>query len=559
MTRSMNTMPTHRRGRTHYTPGASDNRGISGICSVLFLFALLLVPPILLMTTETARHGRYVALSYAMDSDIVELNSRHEKIDGDAIANRLAHGTSSDIDTIATDGQVGISIPGALTLRRNTQYCQWSEHQSKQCQRCTRQVTASDGSSKSESYDCNCVTRYDYTKTWRNHRINSLLFDQPAAHHNPMRDPLPSMTFVGDAIVNVGQGHDHDEYNADDRNSNHHHHHSRSRSSTTTSRQRIRLHPDMMTNGIRNQPHRTVEFVPQGRAPPPSLLDRFASRFFGLTRNTRYEPMHLLRDTPHASAATQHNFVYVGQGGYFFSPYESPSTTTTLFKYFMQYMEGSLFDWQLGDLMPSCTAGDIRFVYTVQDPSSISFLGEIVTTGNAGDELLLEMYPKTLVINGNRQDIGFVHAGRHSAEHMISAEDTASRNSALVFRALMLLWSIPASRLLGVGLGREIGESTLSTQIMGTLGLFATLLSGMWFVVWGNDAVGSRDTLLLFVAGGYFTIFALLSSVKRRGRGRLWNAVWCRIGRWANVPPEWRVEDSYIPAPVDDRPASKQM
>eukprot|EP00956_Cyclotella_meneghiniana_P004627 scaffold5710_cov47-Cyclotella_meneghiniana.AAC.1 len=332
-----------------------------------------------------------------------------------------------------------------------------------------------------------------------------------------MRDPLPSMTFVGDAIVNVGQGHDHDEYNADDRNSNHHHHHSRSRSSTTTSRQRIRLHPDMMTNGIRNQPHRTVEFVPQGRAPPPSFLDRFASRFFGLTRNTRYEPMHLLRDTPHASAATQHNFVYVGQGGYFFSPYESPSTTTTLFKYFMQYMEGSLFDWQLGDLMPSCTAGDIRFVYTVQDPSSISFLGEATTMGKDG---VLEMYPKTLVINGNhRQDIGFVHAGRHSAEHMIAAEDTASRNSALVFRALMLLWSIPASRLLGVGLGREIGESTLSTQIMGTLGLFATLLSGMWFVVWGNDAVGSRDTLLLFVAGGYFTIFALLSSVKRRGRG----------------------------------------
>ena len=187
-------------------------------------------------------------------------------------------------------------------------------------------------------------------------------------------------------------------------------------------------------------------------------------------------------------------------------------------------------------------------------------MGETTTTGNAGDELLLEMYPKTLVINGNhRQDIGFVHAGRHSAEHMISAEDTASRNSALIFRALMLLWSIPALRLLGVGLGREIGESTLSTQIMGALGLFATLLSGMWFVVWGNDdAVGSRDTLLLFVAGGYFTILALRSSVKR-GRSRWWNAVWCRIGRWANVPPEWRVEDSYIPAPVNDRPASKQM
>eukprot|EP00956_Cyclotella_meneghiniana_P010960 scaffold15315_cov36-Cyclotella_meneghiniana.AAC.6 len=94
---------------------------------------------------------------------------------------------------------------------------------------------------------------------------------------------------------------------------------------------------------------------------------------------------------------------------------------------------------------------------------------------------------------------------------------------------------------------------------MGALGLFATLLSGMWFIVWANDAVGSRDTLLLFVAGGYFTILALRSSVKKRSRGRWWNAVWCRIGSWANVPPEWRVEDSYIPAPVNDRPASKRM
>lgn len=370
---------------------------------------------------------------------------------------------------------------------------------------------------------------------------------------------MPSRTFAGDAVVTVGRsnGHDGNDNDSDgnDGTSNHRHH------NTNT---RVRLHPDMLIDGVRNQPHRTVEFVPQGRAPPPSFFDRFASRFFGMKRNTRYEPMKLLRDTPHAPAATHHNFVYVGQGGYFFSPYESPSTTQTLFKYFMQYMEGSLFDWQWGDLMPSCTAGDVRFRYTVQDPSSISFLGEISdmtpsrNTKDGTAQFELEMSPKSLMIDGNRQDIGFVHAGRHSAETMIVIEDNASRNTALLFRVLMLLWSIPASRLAGVGLGREIGESTLTAQITAALGLFATLLSGTWLAVWGSDDVGSRDTLLLFVAGGYFTILALRWSVKR-GRGRRWNAVWCRIGRWANVPPEWRVEDSYIPAPVDDRPGSKRL
>lgn len=262
--------------------------------------------------------------------------------------------------------------------------------------------------------------------------------------------------------------------------------------------------------------------------------------------------MRLLRDTPDAPAATRDNFVYVGQGGYFFSPYENPSTTQRLFNYFVQYMEGSLFDWQLGDLMPSCTAGDIRFSYTVQDPATVSFLGEVADARSS----TLEMTPRSLLVNGNRENIGFVHAGHHSAENMIIAEDSASRNTALIFRALLLIWSIPAARLVGVGLGREIGESSLSTQIFATVGMFATLLSGTWLVIWGNG-VGSRDTLILFTMGGYFTVLALRSSV-RRGRGRWWIGLWCRIGQWANVPPEWRVEDSYIPAPADE-PSSKRL
>ena len=521
MTRQMNTMPTIRRGRTHFNHGPADKRGVLGVLSILIIIALLVAPPILLLHTESARHSRYMALSSAIDSDIVELN-RNGDLNG--ISGALAHGTSSSIDTISTDPFVGISIPGAMTLKRNTQYCQWSEVSSRHCQKCTRSVRASDGSSKTETYDCNCVTHYDYVKAWRDYRINSLLFDQPGAHHNPQRDPLPSTTFLGDATLTLNV---HGEQ-------------------THSEGLQVHLHPSLLQNGVRFQPSRNVDFVPNGRAPPISFFGRIYTYFFG-PDTTRYEPLNLLRDTTNAMAATQHNFVYVGQGGYFFSPYKNPSTTQMLFNYFVQYMEGSLFDWQLGDLMPSCTAGDIRFSYSVQDPESVSFLGEVHGR---------EITPREVIVGNNRESIGFVHAGHRSAEDMIVAEDSASRNTALMFRALLLLWSVPAGRLMGVALGREVGDSSTSTQFTATVGLFATLLSTTWILIWGTD-VGSRDTVLLFVMGSYFGFLAMRSSV-RRGRGRWWNGVWCRIGMWAYVPPEWRVEDSYVPEPVDG-PDSKRL
>merc|ERR1719253_891608 len=105
------------------------------------------------------------------------------------------------------------------------------------------------------------------------------------------------------------------------------------------------------------------------------MFSRFFS-YFGSTRPTRYEPLQLLKDTPNSPAAIHDNFVYVGQGGYFFSAYES-QTASKLFNYFAQYLEGSLFDWQIGDLMPSCTAGDVRFYYEVQDPTTVSVLGQL--------------------------------------------------------------------------------------------------------------------------------------------------------------------------------------
>ena len=529
-------------------------------------------------------------LNRDLDADALRALSRspgnvRSIIPDDATA--LVHGTSDEIDALSSDASMGVSIPGSLTLRRNTEYCQWQELQRQDCQTCTRTVRAKDGSTKEESYKCNCVTRYDYVKAWRSRRINSMLFDQvrecslftlnnipfsfrlfnffqltyththngclrmksfhiniqPGAHYNPQRDPMPSRLFVADATLTFHSGEGDSPNNEHDSTTHQQQqHHQRNSRNNGGSSLQTHLNPYMLSSGIRNQAWRRVDFVPNGMAPPPSFFSRWVPASW-MVRNTRYEPLQLLRDTTTSLAATQDNFVYVGQGGYFFSPYES-AMTSQLMNYFMQYLEGSLFDWQLGDLMPSCTAGDVRFSYEVQDPSVVSVLGQLQSRGGNS----LEIRPR--IMDGSTASLGLVHSGSHSAEQMLIAEDNDSRNAALIYRGLLLAWSLPASRLMGVSLGREMSASSLAVQTMGVLGIFATLLGGVWVCIWGTSfesagVGGGRDTVLLLVMGGYFVYLAFRSSV-RRGIGRRWHAVWCRILGWANTPPEWRVEDTYV-------------
>eukprot|EP00986_Skeletonema_menzelii_P000824 scaffold238_cov102-Skeletonema_menzelii.AAC.1 len=174
MSRGMNTMPTARRGRTYEQVGANDKRGINGICSVIFIIMLLVVPPIVLLSSERSRHTRYITLSDALNSDVIELNQKNidERTLHAIPPGKLVHGTSTNIDTLASDPDMNIAIPGALTLQRNTQYCQWQEIQSQDCQTCKRTVEARDGSTKEETYQCNCITTYNYIKGWKNFQIN---------------------------------------------------------------------------------------------------------------------------------------------------------------------------------------------------------------------------------------------------------------------------------------------------------------------------------------------------------------------------------------------------
>jgi hypothetical protein len=96
------------------------------------------------------------------------------------------------LESSAGDAAFGIKLRNTLHLRRNTEYCQWQEHYTQTCARCS---DGSDSQGRTKYKDCNCVRTYHYVKGWHSHRTNSLLFNQPAAHHNPQRDPYPSADF----------------------------------------------------------------------------------------------------------------------------------------------------------------------------------------------------------------------------------------------------------------------------------------------------------------------------------------------------------------------------
>ena len=161
---------------------------------------------------------------------------------------------------------------------------------------------------------------------------HSLLFDQPAAHHNPQRDPYPSTTLVsldarfGDvAVAPVVLSNAHSSIRAP----------ARKVDWTQHAVRELRWYDGawswLETNVL-----------------PVWVADAFADR-------QRYEFVRNLAGLHESEAGRSHSFTYVG-GGYIFSPYV-PKAHEVLFKMFVEHLEGSLFDWQIGDLFPSCTAG----------------------------------------------------------------------------------------------------------------------------------------------------------------------------------------------------------
>ena len=229
------------------------------------------------------------------------MTSDQQIYDGD-----LVHKTDEYV-AMAEDYDFGIAVPHSVKLERHTEYCQWSEFTTQECETCER--TTDDGDT--ESYDCNCVETFHYVKKWRNHRINSLLFDQPANHHNPQRDPFPS--------AKRRSRRDHDR--------------------------RTGISPD------RWKLSRTAENRSYSRIMVTDPSRRNISAHLGLSSTSpgqRFEARRRAGGTDVLSGHGAELYLYQSRRRMVLSPYEA--SDRRILRGFGPVPRGSLFDWQLGDL-----------------------------------------------------------------------------------------------------------------------------------------------------------------------------------------------------------------
>lgn len=499
--RTMNTMPTVRQGRTVYT-GNGEGKCRAGCCMFLLVVALC-GAPLAYHATEVELRSTVVSLNEVKERGVAEVRAGAAPPEEGAPLH--TYGDKVEVQA-AHDPAFHVLVPGATRLNRNTEYCQWQEVATEQCETCQRTVTAKDGSTTTESYSCNCYTSYTYVKGWRSHLIPSLHFDQPAAHHNPMRDPFPSQSFFADRATLFVEGD----------------------GAPATA---ITLGRGVIEN-IKAAEHRIEWELGDLQGPSePSFFDKLFGFFSRSRARTIDLPVSLLEDTLHAPARNMDEpFVYVGQGGYFFSPHD-PGMVAEMLRYFVEYLEGSLFDWQLGDIMPSCTAGDIRVSYSAQVPRDLSVLG--TARGWNSADRHFELVP----IHTQSKMVALLREGEMDVDDMIAAEIRDSSTAAYIGRAFMFVWALAVAALLGAAVGRDMAGLTAS------IGVWGLAVGGSWAQCWG---VFSDWTVPTLVASTIIVLVAFMNSPAAASPGGA-TAVWCKLAKWARAPPEWRQQESYRP------------
>ena len=243
---------------------------------------------------------------------------------------------------------------------------------------------------------------------------------------------------------------------------------------------------------------RPVAWSFNGNPMPRTFFQRMFDSLFGAPPPTRWEDVRTgLRFSIHSIAAQQHKFLYTNTAeGWFFSPYTAP-TWAKLLRGFGQFVEGSMFDWQIGDiydLYNGCTAGDIRVRFSVTDPRTISVVGGVRKAKYDTPSEIGSYH-----VDFADFDINIMHAGEHTAHEMFDNETKEAYSAAWYRRFLCILSGLSAAYLLHKY--ANIPESPDAVVFAG-LGLSLCILFGVWATAYGlTDWDGAETSFSTIVAG----------------------------------------------------------
>lgn len=495
-------IPTMRRGRRYYIGDKSKGSDVkkflivAGIFLVIaMVFSECFLVYMMDILTELKKEVKEVDMITGEVIGGLRLSSRWSiysllsGLFGLVFTNKSQSKTSSAHPAVSFRGEIiqssvfepnfNFEIADSIALNRVTEYCQWQEHSNDKCETCYRDVesTGKDGKTEveRESYQCNCVREYYYIKSWQPYRINSFLFDQPAAHYNPQRDPFPSTSIYSEQAL-IGK---------------------------------IQATHAFLSNV--KAASRPLSWSRNSIRPPQGF---FAS-LFGWKDSTRYEDVSSMLSRFSASyAAIKEHFVYAGNG-YFYSPHE-PSVTERLLKAAGQYMEGSLLDFQIGDFIPSCTAGDIKLSYKVVDPDIVSGIGGMVW-GDSVHSHKLDTYTTS---KGSKYSV--LYSGVHDSKSMIESEMWQTKRYVYIIRVLYYIMACVFSNLLAAYYGVDYCAGDRMIFITSTSSIYLITVYGIkaMALLYYNELTNSFDghiTLLFITVAivGFTHVISFLSSISK--------------------------------------------
>lgn len=209
---------------TKNTKNTKNIRKIVGC--VLFCISI-----VMLYRTEKQLWANYIVYDEIIDNayggDIIDSKSPLIPLNANLFVDRLVAFSSTEL-TVAKNKKILIDnffekqFYQTPVMKRVTEYCQWIEiphaHTKKIGQKpnyCGNKFTSGEEcgnvdcsrlslSSCEQNSCCNIkqgddiletTTSYTYHKGWRPTLINSLVFDNPVAYHNPQRNPISSNTY----------------------------------------------------------------------------------------------------------------------------------------------------------------------------------------------------------------------------------------------------------------------------------------------------------------------------------------------------------------------------